>query len=49
MLGLAAQGLRLLHRVSVKGEPASELPRSDDRRWAEAHVRGYRSAAAVLE
>ena len=49
VLGEAGQGLRLLHRVSVKGPPVTSLPRAcDSDEWVATHVRGYRSPGAVV-
>eukprot|EP01051_Picozoa_sp_SAG22_P005918 SAG22_NODE_367_length_11613_cov_11.955011_9_plen_367_part_00 len=54
ILGKPGQGLRLHHRVSVKGVPVSRLPRdtavtAESDEWVEEHVRGYRTPLGVLE
>ena len=43
LLALGRQGLRTLHRVSVKGAPAASLPRHDEEGWLAEHTRGYRT------
>ena len=42
-VGFRRQGLRTLHRVSVKGAPAASLPRDDEEGWLAEHTRGYRT------
>ena len=43
LLALGRQGLRTLHRVSVKGAPAASLPRDNEEGWLAEHTRGYRT------
>lgn len=50
-LGVRGQGLRLLHRVSVKGAPRAKLPRNNDCdtiEWRQQHVRGYQTPLSVI-
>ena len=41
---------RFLHRISVKGPPAWELPRGDSPEWLAEHIAGgYVTPAETLE